>query len=1107
MRGGPSDDMANYSLDADRQRNDLFGIGSDVVVKYVLEGHERGVNWASFHPTQQMIVSGADDRSVKLWRMSDSKAWEIDTLRGHTNNVSSVLFHPKHDLVISNSEDRTIRVWDLQKRVCIHTFRRENERFWILASHAEHNLLASGHDGGMIVFKLERERPAFSILEGMIVYARDRQIRHIAQDKTTDTLLCNTVARPNTPILGSGARSLHVNPFSSGDELQILTTYAAENGSYDFFSFQGGKLRYDAQPTKGSFALGVAFTGRTKYAVLERSAQRKINVHTFVGNDQPRAISPPYPNADMIFPASVPGRILVRADDRICLFELQSRRLLAELTGIQVKYVVWSQNGSMVALFGKHNIVIADKDLTQISNCTETVRVKGGVFDKNGVFIYATLNHIKYLLPIERGESGVICSIEAPIYPIEMKDNTLYVMTRSVRVKQIAIDPTEYLFKLALARKKFGDVMRIIKSGRLCGQSVVAFLHRAGYPEIALLFVEDPRTRFQLAINCGNLEIAHRSAKAVNSEDTWSRLAEEALKHGAVDIAESAYQTVESIDKLSTLYAIMGNKEKLQKMVMVANIKKDPQSRFTSSLLANNAAERVRVLESSGQIALAYVAAVTAGLTEQAQELKGYLETAGLPIPEIKSKYGPLTPCEPVKPLEGNLPRYDQAKPKGLDLAAIAAAATIEPENEPADSTGLSAAARAAAAAAQAVAVADAQEEEQRRQEEEERRRQFAEETKARLVAQQSQGGWDDDLDLEPAALDLKQSGGAGWNADLDLDLEFDAMAPQASTVEDDWGMPVPGTSLPAVWAKSRIPGELVAAGSFESAMEILHRQLGFKNFLPLRQKFKDVYLGCQFSLPSLPDVQSHILYSATKFMDNISHKILRVPFSGLQFNVLANMQDRLHSAFTKGEFVDAMDLANQIFQSAPLISYESTAEVEKANVIVKSTSELRLALRCIQESRAGAEGGQPARQLHAIAMSTFCKLSQEHLLLTLSRAMFMAYKYNNFLTAIGFARRLLEVPLSKSPKYADMLAKTNRVIQLSEAQGKNALPVSFDENTSFHICAATLDPIAHHAPHIRVPYSGAYYQPKFKGQICVIDGMSEIGSDAPGSVDFRLGE
>jgi WD40 repeat protein len=53
---------------------ELFG-GGDGVVKYVLEGHDRGVNWASFHPTLPLIVSGADDRQVKLWRYNGEQGW------------------------------------------------------------------------------------------------------------------------------------------------------------------------------------------------------------------------------------------------------------------------------------------------------------------------------------------------------------------------------------------------------------------------------------------------------------------------------------------------------------------------------------------------------------------------------------------------------------------------------------------------------------------------------------------------------------------------------------------------------------------------------------------------------------------------------------------------------------------------------------------------------------------------------------------------------------------------------------------------------------------------------------------------------------------------
>ena len=54
---------------ANSAQADMFG-NTDAVVKFVLEGHDRGVNWVAFHPTLPLIVSAGDDRLVKLWRMS-----------------------------------------------------------------------------------------------------------------------------------------------------------------------------------------------------------------------------------------------------------------------------------------------------------------------------------------------------------------------------------------------------------------------------------------------------------------------------------------------------------------------------------------------------------------------------------------------------------------------------------------------------------------------------------------------------------------------------------------------------------------------------------------------------------------------------------------------------------------------------------------------------------------------------------------------------------------------------------------------------------------------------------------------------------------------------
>ena len=64
------------------------------------------------------------------------------------------------------------------------------------------------------------------------------------------------------------------------------------------------------------------------------------------------------------------------------------------------------------------------------------------------------------------------------------------------------------MFKQALARRDFDSVLRLIRSGKLCGQAIIAFLRKKGFPEVALHFVQDDRARFDIAIECGNIEVA-----------------------------------------------------------------------------------------------------------------------------------------------------------------------------------------------------------------------------------------------------------------------------------------------------------------------------------------------------------------------------------------------------------------------------------------------------------------------------------------------------------------------------------------------------------------------------------------------------------------------
>ncbi len=169
---------------------------------------------------------------------SETKAWETDTFRGHFNNVSCAVFHPRLELVLSNSEDKSLRcvfvsfsfpvglatyhplltkkhpsVWDISKKSGAQTFRREHDRFWVVIAHPELNLFAAGHDSGFIVFKLERERPAYASHGNTLYYIKDRYLRVCEYGTSQDTPLMTIRKGVRSARLGRNiSRCLFVSP-------------------------------------------------------------------------------------------------------------------------------------------------------------------------------------------------------------------------------------------------------------------------------------------------------------------------------------------------------------------------------------------------------------------------------------------------------------------------------------------------------------------------------------------------------------------------------------------------------------------------------------------------------------------------------------------------------------------------------------------------------------------------------------------------------------------------------------------------------------------------------------------------------------------------------
>lgn len=632
--GGAAEEFMKMS----QLNQDLFGTG-DAMVKYILEGHDRGVNWASFHPTMQLIISAADDKQVKMWKINETRAWEVDTLSGHVSNVSCAMFHAKKDLIISNSEDRTIRFYDLTKNTFIKSYRREHDRFWILDVHPTQNLIAAGHDTGLMVFKLERERPAYNAFKNELYYIKDKYLRRYNFKQGNDAtvaILRRSTTRP--------ARSLVYN----FHENYVLVTSDQDGGSYELFKVPKGTsassqdVEICAQIKKGK-AVAAIFTGLKKYAVLERS--KKVYIKNITSESSREVVLPSnIGSVDGIFQATS-GRLLLKAEDKIHLYDFEQQSVIASITASNVKYVVWSDDNSRVALLSKHVITLANSKLEQLCSIHETIRIKSGSFDDNGVFLYTTLNHMKYCL--ESGDSGTIKTLDLPLYLVKIEGNKIYYVDREGVVSATTIDATEYRFKLALIEGKTGDIKNIIGQSKILGDSIIAYLQQKGYPQVAMRFVRDDSTKFSLALECGNIDAALQAAHKLDQKECWNRLGAEALRQGNLSIVEKCYQRTKDFERLSFLYLITGNTSNLQKMYKIATYREDIQSRFHNSLFLGDVEQRIEILKEVGQLNLAYATAVSHGLTDIAESLKSQIDP-NFVLPEKSEKPSLLLPPRPI---------------------------------------------------------------------------------------------------------------------------------------------------------------------------------------------------------------------------------------------------------------------------------------------------------------------------------------------------------------------------------------------------------------------------------------------------------------------------
>jgi coatomer protein complex subunit alpha (xenin) len=331
----------------------------------------------------------------------------------------------------------------------------------------------------------------------------------------------------------------------------------------------------------------------------------------------------------------------------------------------------------------------------------------------------------------------------------------------------------------------------------------------------------------------------------------------------------------------------------------------------------------------------------------------------------------------------------------------------------------------------------------------------------------------------------------AGWDMGDDLNVEA-----ESDFVNVDSAEAGAGSSDAELWARnSPLAADHVAGGSFETAMQLLNRQVGAVDFAPLKPRFLEIYQATKTYLPANAGLPPLINYVRRTIDETDSRKVLPIIPRDLETVASVDLQEA-YGAMRSNKLEEGLKICKRTLNSLLVNAVSTQQQVGEAKKIISTASEYATAMALELERRSIPADGEAnlKRSLELSAYFTIPKLEVAHRQLALMAAMKLAFTNKNYSSALSFANRMLANGGS-----AKLLDQAKKIKATCERSPQDKLDIEFDQFAEFDVCASSYTPIYSGSPSASCPFDGSKHHSQYKGKVCRVCEVCEIGAPASG--------